>query len=210
MEKNTISGKQVRYVLRQNRINLRQLADDMGISPQALNSRLNAVTFSPLHLQEITTALGRDLFGTTEAKQPDIIIPVLDLRVCAGDGIGLEGNENRVTEYVTIPSMRGCYGLTVYGDSMLPRYRSGDIVFVRPIPDTSDIDYGSAYLVITQSDRLLKLVYPSQTDDAHLMLSAVNTDTTPQGVRLFPDREIPKEQIIHLYKVIGSLSREQI
>lgn len=210
MKKETITGKEVRYILRQNRVNLRQLADAIGISPQALNSRLNATVFSPLHLDEITDALGRDLFGSNDTKERTSIIPVLDLRVCAGNGIGLEGDENQITEYVTIPSMKGCYGLTVYGDSMLPRYRSGDIVFVRPIPDTSDIDYGSAYLVITQSDRLLKLVYPSQTDDAHLMLSAVNTDTTPQGVRLFPDREIPKEQIIHLYKVIGSLSREQI
>lgn len=209
MKKETITGKEVRYILRQNRVNLRQLADAIGISPQALNSRLNATAFSPLHLNEITDALGRDLFGSNETKERTSIIPVLDLRVCAGNGIGLEGDENQVNEYVTIPSMKGCYGLTVYGDSMLPRYHPGDIVFVRPIPDSLDIDYGHTYLVITQSDRLLKVLYPSDKGDA-LVLSSLNPDTTPQGNPLYPSREIPTSSVLFLYKVIGVLHREQI
>lgn len=209
MKKETITGKEVRYILRQNRVNLRQLADAIGISPQALNSRLNATVFSPLHLDEITDALGRDLFGSNDTKERTSIIPVLDLRVCAGNGIGLEGDENQITEYVTIPSMKGCYGLTVYGDSMLPRYHPGDIVFVRPIPDSREIDFGHTYLVITQSDRLLKVLYPSDKEGT-LILSAINPDTTPQGAPLYPSREIPTSSVLFIYKVIGVLHREQI
>lgn len=209
MKKETITGKEVRYILRQNRVNLRQLADAIGISPQALNSRLNATVFSPLHLDEITDALGRDLFGSNDTKERTSIIPVLDLRVCAGNGIGLEGDENQITEYVTIPSMKGCYGLTVYGDSMLPRYHPGDIVFVRPIPDSREIDFGHTYLIITQSDRLLKVLYPSDKEGT-LILSSINPDTTPQGNPLYPSREIPTSSVLFLYKVIGVLHREQI
>lgn len=209
MKKETITGKEVRYILRQNRVNLRQLADAIGISPQALNSRLNATVFSPLHLDEITDALGRDLFGSNDTKERTSIIPVLDLRVCAGNGIGLEGDENQITEYVTIPSMKGCYGLTVYGDSMLPRYHPGDIVFVRPIPDSREIDFGHTYLVITQSDRLLKIIYPSDKEGT-LILSSINPDTTPQGTPLYPSREIPTSSVLFIYKVIGVLHREQI
>lgn len=40
--KRNLSGNEVRYILRSERINLRQLADKLGISPQTLNSRLNA------------------------------------------------------------------------------------------------------------------------------------------------------------------------
>lgn len=209
MKKETITGKEVRYILRQNRVNLRQLADAIGISPQALNSRLNATVFSPLHLDEITDALGRDLFGSNDTKERTSIIPVLDLRVCAGNGIGLEGDENQITEYVTIPSMKGCYGLTVYGDSMLPRYHPGDIVFVRPIPDSREIDFGHTYLVITQSDRLLKVLYPSDKEGT-LILSSINPDTTPQGTPLYPSREVPISSVLFIYKVIGVLHREQI
>ena len=209
MKKETITGKEVRYILRQNRVNLRQLADAIGISPQALNSRLNAPVFSPLHLDEITDALGRDLFGSNDTKERTSIIPVLDLRVCAGNGIGLEGDENQITEYVTIPSMKGCYGLTVYGDSMLPRYHPGDIVFVRPIPDSREIDFGHTYLVITQSDRLLKVLYPSDKEGT-LILSSINPDTTPQGAPLYPSREVPISSVLFIYKVIGVLHREQI
>lgn len=197
---NTITGKEVRYMLRQQRVNLRKLADAMNISPQALNSRLNASTFSRVYLDEITDALGRDIFGLSEQKDFESVIPVLDLRVCAGCGIGLDGDENRVTEYVTIPSLKGCYGLTVYGDSMTPRYHSGDIVFVRPADGTA-IDYGHPHLIITQTDRLLKVVYPS--DDANLLrLVAINTD--------YPEMEITKDSVLFIYKVIGMLRREQI
>lgn len=209
MKKENITGKEVRYILRQNRVNLRQLADAIGISPQALNSRLNATVFSPLHLNEITDALGRDLFGSNDTKERTSVIPVLDLRVCAGNGIGLEGDENQITEYVTIPSMKGCYGLTVYGDSMLPRYHPGDIVFVRPIPDSREIDFGHTYLVITQSDRLLKVLYPSDKEGT-LILSSINPDTTPQGAPLYPAREVPISSVLYIYKVIGVLHREQI
>lgn len=209
MKKESITGKEVRYILRQNKVNLRQLADAIGISPQALNSRLNATVFSPLHLDEITDAIGRDLFGASDTKDRTSIIPVLDLRVCAGNGIGLEGDENQVSEYVTIPSMKGCYGLTVYGDSMLPRYHPGDIVFVRPIPDSREIDYGHAYLIITQSDRLLKVIYPSPSEDA-ITLSSLNPDTTPTGTPLYPSRDIPLSSVLFIYKVIGVLHREQI
>ena len=106
--------------------------------------------------------------------------------------------------------MQGCVGITVYGDSMTPRYRNGDVVFVRPIPELDDIDYGRAYIIITRSDRLLKCIYPSKHDAQMLRLVSINDDVNRQGDRIYPDREIGKENIIYLYKVVGSLSREQI
>ena len=136
--------------------------------------------------------------------------PVLDIRVCAGNGIGLEGSENKVAEYVSIPSMQGCIGLTVYGDSMTPQYTAGDVVFVRPIPVVDFIDYGHTYLVITTSDRLLKNLHPSKLGDEYLRLVSINETTNRHGDRLYPDSDIPRTNILYLYKVVGSLRREQI
>ena len=211
MEKKKISGKEVRYLLKQNSVNLSWLAEKMGISAQALQERLKAQEFKAGYLLEISNVLGKDIFGMQDSDGNSLLKqPILDIRVCAGNGIGLEGQENKVEEYVSIPSMQGCIGLTVYGDSMTPKYCAGDVVFVRPIPVIDDIDYGSTYLVITQSDRLLKNIYPSATSDEYLRLTCINEETNRFGDRLYPDRDIRKDYIIFIYKVVGSLSRTQI
>ena len=203
-----LTGKEARYILKQHRVNLADLAQRLGIAPQSLNSRLNAETFSTSRQIEVNTALGMQVF---EIDTPiSDRLPVLDIRASAGMGIGLEGDEHTITEYISVPRMTGCVGITVYGDSMYPTYSSGDIVFVRPIPVLDDIDYGRTYLIITQSDRLLKNIYPSLHDATCLRLQSANEATNRQGDRLYPDRDIPKDYILHLYKVVGSLRREQI
>lgn len=211
MIKKEYSGKEVRYLLKQNSVNLSWLAEQLGISPQSLQERLKAQSFKRGNLLEIANVLGKDIFGL-QSDDGAVLLkqPILDIRVCAGNGIGLEGSENHVEEYVSIPSMQGCIGLSVYGDSMEPLYRSGDIVFVRPIPQVNDIDYGCTYLVITRCDRLLKNVYPSKLSDDCLRLCCGNETTNRQGERIYPDRDIPKADIIYLYKVVGMLRRSQM
>ena len=210
MEKK-VTGKEVRYTLLQNNINLSWLSQQLGISPQTLQSRLNAQEFKRAYMIEITNILGRDIFGLDNEQGSSLMKqPVLDIRVCAGNGIGLEGSENKVAEYVSIPSMQGCIGLTVYGDSMAPQYTAGDVVFVRPIPVVDFIDYGHTYLVITTSDRLLKNLHPSKLGDEYLRLVSINETTNRHGDRLYPDSDIPRTNILYLYKVVGSLRREQI
>jgi len=203
-----MSGDEVREILKKNGIGLVELADKIGITNQALNNRLYAKSFKTEYLEQINEVIGKDIFGISE--QTDKGQAILDIRVCAGMGIGLEGNENKVTEYVNIPSFKGCYGLTVYGESMYDRYKPGDVVFVRPITSTNDIDYGRCYVIITTSDRLLKTIYQSRRGDEWLKLCSHNAKLTPSGEREYPDREIHKSEILFLYKVVGKLEREQL
>lgn len=184
------------------------LAEKIGLTPQAFGSRLNAREFKRSYQIEINQVLGRELFDVgfeTDNKQP-----ILDIRVCAGNGIGLEGEENKVLEYVTIPALTGCVGLTVYGESMYPLYKPGDTIFVRLVTDKQDIDYGRTYLVITRSDRLLKMLYESKKGNDHLRLCSYNVEQKPDGERLYPDRDIPIDNVLFIYKVVGSLQRDQI
>ena len=209
----TMSGKEARFILKQHCINLAWLSEQLGITPQTFQSRLNAAEFKKAYMIEINNVLKKDVFGIgempTEIRQAGQQ-PVLDIRVSAGYGIGLDGDENKVNEYVSIPAMNGCVGLTVYGESMSPRYRPGDVIFVRLIQDQTDIDYGRPYVIITQSDRLIKCIYQSSHDADCLRLVSLNEETNRHGDRLYPDRDIKKDTIIYLYKVVGCLSREQL
>lgn len=207
-----MSGKEARYILKQNSVNLAWLAEQIGISPQALNSRLNADVFSRQNMIEINQIMKKDIFGIGE-KPAEVLaagsIPIFDIRLSAGYGNGLYDDEATPMEYVSIPSLSGCVGLTIYGDSMLPRYRSGDVVFVRPIQDTSIIDWGNPYVIISRDDRFIKLLYPSDDADCIRLVSA-NEETRADGSRIYPDNNIEKSHILYIYKVVGHLRREQI
>lgn len=208
-----MSGKEARYILKQNSVNLAWLSEQLGILPQSLNSRLNAEEFKPAYMLEINQILKKDIFDLGEISSEIMKTgqqPILDIRVSAGYGNGLFGDESKVDEYVSIPSLQDCVGITVYGDSMTPTYRNGDVVFVRPIPEIDDIDYGRTYIIITRSDRLLKSIYPSSNDADCLRLVSANEEVNKHGDRLYPDRDIRKENVLFLYKVVGSLRRDQI
>lgn len=203
-----MNGNQAKKILQENGINLSELATLLNLSPQAFSSRLNAQVFKKSYQLEINQILKRSIFDVS--TDDEFRQPILDIRVCAGNGIGLDGDENKVIEYVNIPSLSGCYGLTVYGESMYPSYKPGDVIFVRPVTDKNDIDYGRTYLIITTSDRLLKMLYKSEKGDDYIRLCSYNIDTKPDGERLYPDRDIHLENVLFIYKVVGSLQRDQI
>ena len=214
-----MSGKEALYKVKQNRINQAWLAEQLGISPQSLSSRFTAAEFSIARQLEINKVTGKRIFDvdmdvpgvTNDANR----VPVLDLRMSAGfDYVQLEdyvGNQNtQVAEYVTMSGLRGCVGIYVYGDSMAPEYRSGDIVFVRQEPEHENIEYGRAYMVITNSERILKCVYKSTHDANLLRLTSINEDTNRFGDRLYPDREVRKEDILYIYRVEAVFRRERM
>ena len=209
-----MTGKEARYILKQNNVNLAWLAEQMGIKAQSLQSRLNATEFKIPYMLEINNIMERRIFDVDMANT--IVetcgrIPVIDMRVSAGFGVALlDGNEQRINEYVTMDGLNGCVGVYVYGDSMLPEYRAGDIVFVRQVMNTSELDYGRTYVIVTAEDRVLKCIYPSKHDATLLRLTSINEETNRQGDRLFPDREVAKENILFIYKVVGLFRREQL
>lgn len=214
-----MSGKEARYILQQNNINLSWLSELLGIKPQSLQSRLNAATFSPENQLMINKVTGRRIFDI-DIDIPDIEsdanrIPVLDLRTAAGfEYVTLEDTMTLqnppVAEYVTMSGLKGCVGLYVYGDSMSPEYRAGDIVFVRKEPELDGIDYGRAYMIVTASERVLKCIYKSNHDADLIRLVSINEEMNRHGDRLFPDREVRKENIIAVYRVEGVFRRERM
>lgn len=205
-----MEGKEARQILTAEKVNMNWLAEKLGITPQALYSRFNAKTFRKEYQQEIADALGKDIFGLGTDKATGQQ-PIFDIRVCAGSGNGLyEDDNNKVVEYVQIPAFAGCTGVTIYGDSMYPQYRPGDVVFVRQVTSLEDIDYGQTYIIITRSDRLIKNIYESSKGAGYIRLCSFNAETNHAGERLYPDYDLSFENILFLYKVVGSLRRSQL
>lgn len=207
MEK-SITGKEARYILHQARINLRDLSDRLGISPQSLNSRLNANEFRLSYMMEINKVMEREVFAVdTNTLNFTGRQPVLDIRVAQAVGIPLESDENKIIEQVSIPMLTGCIGVAVYGDGMSPKYRAGDVIFVRPA-SLDAIEYGRAYIIVTVNDRLVKNIY--QGGDGMLRLSSTNAERNGHGTPIYPDYDMRIDSVLYLYKVVACLHREQV
>lgn len=89
-----MEGTEVRKILAQNKVNLAWLSERLGISPQAMQSRLNARNVKRVFLLEITNELNQDLFGVVgETDNRDARQPIYDVRISAGYGIDI--NEGR-------------------------------------------------------------------------------------------------------------------
>lgn len=201
-----MTGQELKQILRDAGVNLAQLAEKLNITPQGLNSRFLVKSVKLEYLEEINHALGRNIITLGHTPNPDGEgIPIYDIRVCAGNGIGLEETEHIIAR-MNIPSLRGCYGLQVYGDSMRGKYDSGDIIFVQPT-DRQNFAWGRPHVIITQDDILLKLIYKSSTN-GNVRLVSYNTELLPTGDRAYPDREVFINDIKHTYIVRGSFRQE--
>lgn len=187
-----MEGNEVRKALQANHINLARLSDQWGITPQALSSRLNAKTFKPGYLIEITRILGKDIFGveTKSEKQPI-------LNISTRSSISLNTDNYPVIEYVSIPCFSGCVGICYFGHDAEPKYNAGDTVFIR---ESETITLGRIYFVITTSTRFIRVILPSD-NDATYKLAPLNSS--------YPEQDIDKNDILQVYEVIGAISREQ-
>lgn len=214
LKSKNISVKEAASLIDKSEVYVRKLmraGESFGIEPVLLI--LNSIdNINPdwLLREKGDMFIGSENVKVTDTPSTDKDIKILDIRVCAGQGRGFDGDENEIIGYVNIPEFAGCYGITVYGDSMYDMYMSGDTIFVREIKDKRNIDNGQPYVVITKEDRLLKMIHIDY-ERKRTILSSYNNATNPDGKRKYPDMEIDIDNdVLHLYKVVGRLARTQM
>ena len=187
-----MTGNEVKKTLQTNQVNLAWLARRLDITPQALSSRLNARTFKPGYLIEMTRILGKDIFGVDVQSERQ---PVLN--VSANSTATLNADNYPVIEYVSVPHFSGCVGIYYFGRDAEPKYNVGDTVFLR---QADSITPGQTYFVFTKSERFIRAILPATNDDAYRLVPL-----NPS----YPEQEIKKKDIQQAYKVFGAISREQ-
>jgi len=101
--------------------------------------------------------------------------------------------------YVDIKPVNDCTAyVNIVGDSMLPLYTSGDTVGVKQVFNFNIIQWGEAYLVITDESannlKTVKNIFPCRDDDSIIILRSANPD-------FYGDTPINKASILSLYIV---------
>lgn len=187
-----MEGNEVRKALQAKHINLAWLAEEWGITPQALSSRLNAKMFKPGYLIEITRILGKDIFGIGIKSDQQAV-----LNISANSTATLNEDNYPVIEYVSVPYFAGCIGIYYFGRDAEPKYNIGDTIFLR---QADSITLGQIYFVLTKSERFIRSIFPATNEDNYRLVPLNQS---------YPEQEVKKKDILQAYKVFGSISREQ-
>ncbi|PWS28156.1 hypothetical protein DHW03_11435 [Pedobacter yonginense] len=138
----------------------------------------------------------------SEAKEG---VPYFDISLSDTDTLLLE--EEQAEYFVNYKPFNDCTAyLPVYGDSMYPKYASGEIIAVREVTNYEVLQWGEAYVVMTNADsnnmRTIKLVH-QHPDQSKLVLRASNPNFKGETI-------IDKKSITSLYIIKGKITRNLI
>lgn len=128
---------------------------------------------------------GRDLHGTpcsvaTHTETPDKGIPLIPVSAMAGIARGEISVMDYECERYIVPAFRNAdYLIQVSGDSMTPKYLSGDLVACKVLP-LSDLffQWNKTYVLDTEQGALIKRIKKG-SDDEHLLIVSENPAYEP-------------------------------
>lgn len=128
-------------------------------------------------------------------------IPLIPVEAIAGV---LSGNSTAVMEYecdrYDIPMFRGAdFLIYVSGDSMQPKYFSGDLVACKRLPVDTFFQWNKVYVIDSEQGVIIKRIRPG-SDNRHVVLVSENVAYAPF--------ELPLEKIYSIALVIGVVRAE--
>ena len=160
-------------------------------------------TYQDLDRNWLLTGNGEMLKGAGELPAPSHRIRYwVDVDATAG-GVTLF-DDMVSSQYIdlAIPEFRDCTdAVNLYGDSMLPLYKSGQIIILKEWKE-SFIDYGNVYLVVTKKGNRMVKYLRKGSDADHVLCVSENKE--------FDSFEIPMDDILRLYLVKGSIAKNTL
>lgn len=215
--------EKLRFYLKSQNIKQKELAEQVGVSAVTINNLLNGrdkfgakaaakwsqiLGLNPLWL--LTQGEQGEMMldtapPTTTAKADTIEIPMLNLDSRGGF---LPNDQSDIEQYTigTMPFNRsiahtGDIVVSVYGESMAPRYPAGSYILIRPVEQWREyIELGKTYVLeLADWRRIIKIVRKG-SDDSHYLLDSYNVD--------YESAEISKGFISHVWLVVASVNRE--
>lgn len=186
------------------------IARNKGVSSELLSKIADG--FPSINLDWLITGEGGMFKGSTELTIVDSStkgVPYYESIDVSGGIIPMfNDNKETPTFYIDYPHFNDCTAyLPVVGDSMYPKYASGEIIAVKQIFNFDMILWGEPYLIIgngnTDGLRTVKLVHPHPDDPNKIILRASNPNF--KG-----DTPIAISDIVSIFIVKGKITRSQL
>ncbi|WP_051666247.1 S24 family peptidase [Pedobacter sp. R20-19] len=159
-----------------------------------------------VNIEWLETGVGEPLMKSgpviSEAKEG---VPYFDISLSDSDTFILM--EEQAEYFVNYKPFNDCTAyLPVYGDSMYPKYASGEIIAIREVTNFDVLQWGEAYVVMTDEKanylRSIKMIY-QHADPDKLILRSSNPNFRGDTI-------INKSNITSLYIIKGKITRNLI
>jgi hypothetical protein len=151
------------------------------------------------YIDEVREYFQNELIGKPKGTPTGYYYP--EVYAKAGfDFLSLSSEVNKIPVYV--PNFgRDVLFINVYGDSMYPKYKSGDIIGIKPV-DYVYLVFGHPYVIVFNNDDINIKYVRKGSDDQHVLLVSENANYEP--------REYPLSIIRAFYAVRGSFNKERM
>ncbi len=154
----------------------------------------------------LTTGVGEP-FVKEEVNPDERGVPYYNIDIADADLGSLLVMEEKPEYFVNYRPFNDCSAyFPVFGDSMYPRYASGEIIAVKEIRNLEVIQWGEAYVVLTSETsnglRSIKTLH-EHNDPQKLILKSTNPNFRGDTV-------IKKSDILSLYIIKGKITRNMI
>lgn len=180
---------------------------DSGSSLGVDKARIIINKFPDISLNWLIMGIGDMLRSDTDTQiataEPTTIggIPLIPIEAMAGV---LSGNSAQVMErdceHYNIPMFKGAeFLIRISGDSMQPKYYSGDIVACKRLPLDTFFQWNRVYVVDSEQGVIIKRVRRG-SDDRHIVFVSENTAYEPF--------ELPLDKIYSIALVVGVVRAE--
>lgn len=196
--KSKIVGERVKKFMAENKINQSYLAVQSGI-PQ---SNISAMLLGKRDIGRLVDYI-EDKYGLQEGtfyKDLDEVKPVGDnerkhfISVAKAGLLTAEQGQDYELQPVIAQFPNYDYTVEVRGDSMMPEYKSGDVVACLDVTRSSYMQWGRTFLLNTSQGVIIKKVYE---DGEFLKCVSVNDEN-------YPPFNIPKSEVYSIGLVVSS------
>lgn len=206
-----MKGEEVKKILEDDGYQLNELADKLNISPQNFNNWLGVQDIKTGILEKIAQAINKNIYYFIDKQSlmtqeryefPEGAIRYYDIDASAGSVEMFDPGKGVKFKNIIIPGYGDCdVALNVWGDSMDPVLRSGEIILCKEWKE-SFIEYGYMYLIISsENHRMIKYIQPG-VDDSKISCVSANS--------FYKTFEINKTDILKLFVVKGHINRRAI
>ena len=209
--------RELKKHLRVKKFTQEEIAEKIGMSRAGLNKALLNDTLKRKDLSKIAQILEVEIWeldddfmdnnqGKTNPVNNQIEdkkgIPLVGIEAIGGFGSSdFMIKESDILDRYIIPDFDKIdFMIRVKGESMYPKYSSGDIVSCRTLKESSFIQWNKVHIIATREQGILiKRIKPSE-DKNSLMAISENSD--------YPPFDIPKNEITGIALVIGVIRLE--
>lgn len=205
-----MSDFDIKYFRKQTGLSREDFAKRIGQSVHTVDSWSSGRRQIPPntieHIKSVFNAI--DIVQYSVHEDPDLHntstgVPYYDVDFTAGFLEVENSQQTKPNSYITHPFFIGSdFVVRASGQSMAKVIKHGDAVGLRKIENWRDfIPMGEIYAIITTNGfRMIKIISPGEEKDSYTLISKP-TDSKKDE---FPNQQIKKELISHVYKVQAS------